>query len=143
MLKLFFLVSLLGLASCSKPDFRDVEGNGIYLDDLHEKWLIVNYWATWCGPCIAEIPELNELSKEHAGVNYDNPLPEEQAEQVKKMKIEFPVLTEEPATLLNIDIPVVLPTTFVFAPGGKLIKQLTGPQTKQTLLAVVEAAGVD
>ena len=59
------------------------------------------------------------------------------------MKIEFPVLTEEPATLLNIDIPVVLPTTFVFAPGGKLIKQLTGPQTKQTLLAVVEAAGVD
>jgi len=137
------------MTACSKPDFRDVEGNAIYLEELKEQWLIVNYWATWCGPCIAEIPELNELSHEYAGrlnligVNFDHPEGAEQAAQVRKMKIEFPVLTTEPAAMLNINIPLVLPTTYIFAPGGRLLKQFTGPQTKKSLLAVIDTTDPD
>jgi len=141
------LCLFLGLAgSCSQPEFRDVDGNGITLQYLHSKPLIVNYWATWCGPCIKEIPELNELSKQHAaelnliGVNYDQPEADEQKRQVEKMKIEFPVLSSEPSVLLGVSIPEVLPTTYVFAPGGKLVATLVGPQTKETLLKAIEPA---
>lgn len=137
------IASLFVLASCSTPDFHDTKGNGIFIADLKEKWLIINYWATWCGPCIAEIPELNELSEEFSdtvnllGVNFDHPPIEEQHAQVKKMKIKFPVLTTEPAAALGFEVPMVLPTTFVFAPGLKLVEQLTGPQTRESILAVL------
>ncbi len=142
-----FFIAITLLVSCSKPDFHDADGNGIFLKDLNEKWLIVNYWATWCGPCIAEIPELNELSTEYSdrvnllGVNFDHPPLDELPAQIRKMKIEFPVFTTEPAPLLGIEVPLVLPTTFVFAPGGKLVKTLTGPQTRQTILDAMETSG--
>ena len=51
-LTLFYSIFSGLLSSCSQPDFRDVDGNGITLKELHSKPLIVNYWATWCGPCI-------------------------------------------------------------------------------------------
>ncbi|MFT5211759.1 MAG: thiol-disulfide isomerase/thioredoxin [Flavobacterium sp.] len=133
---------LVMLSACSKPDFQDVAGNSIHVDDLEQKWLIVNYWATWCAPCIAEIPELNELAAEHTdtlvvvGVNFDQPDFADLPGQVKKMKIEFPVLREDPSQKLGIKMPMVLPTTYIFAPGGELKKVLVGPQTKEGLLAL-------
>jgi thiol-disulfide isomerase/thioredoxin len=146
-MKIRILVLCVGLmlASCSKPDMLDSNGDGIFLRDLNQKWLIVNYWATWCAPCIAEIPELNELAEEHKGlvallgVNFDNPTAEELSTQVKKMKIEFPVAATDPSGLLGIDIPLVLPTTFVFKPGGQLVKTLVGPQTKADILQIIHA----
>lgn len=142
---IFSLLLLMALVSCSKPDFQDVKGNPLFLSELTEKYLVVNYWATWCGPCRYEIPELNKLGAEHGdkinliGVNFDHPEdPAEQLAQVEKMKIEFPVLTSEPAPLLFVDVPEVLPTTYVFEPGGTLVAKLVGPQTEASLLALME-----
>lgn len=139
-MRIGILVVLALLSSCSQPDFYDIHGNGISLGDLREKPLIVNYWATWCAPCIKEIPELNELAHSRAaelnllGVNFDQPNPEEQLKQAKKMKIEFPVFAVDPAAQLGVSVPEVLPTTYIFAPGGELIATLVGPQTKATIL---------
>jgi thiol-disulfide isomerase/thioredoxin len=135
------LTLILLLAACQQPDFLDTKGNGYRYEDMVGKWRIVNYWATWCGPCIKEIPELNVLAKDHAetvkvfGVNYDSPEIEERQAQVEKMKIEFPVYSEDPASALGIAKPEVLPTTFIFSPDGKLAATLVGPQTEATLLA--------
>jgi thiol-disulfide isomerase/thioredoxin len=143
------LCASLILTSCAKPDMLDSNGDGIFFAQLNEKWLIVNYWATWCAPCIAEIPELNELAEEHEGlvallgVNFDNPTGEELRSQVKKMKIEFPVAATDPSALLGIDIPLVLPTTFLFKPGGQLVKTFVGPQTKADIMQVIDAALVE
>ncbi len=52
-----FLIIFL-LLSCSKPDLNVFEGKGVFLDDLKGKWIVFNYWADWCPPCIKEIPEL-------------------------------------------------------------------------------------
>lgn len=139
------LLFLIALSGCTKPDFQDVEGNDIFLQDLNEKWLIVNYWATWCAPCRAEIPELNELSLEQKdkvtmiGVNFDQPSMDELSAQVKSMKIQFPVLQNDPSAKLGFAIPEVLPTTYVFEPGGKLVKILVGPQTKEGLLMLINS----
>jgi thiol-disulfide isomerase/thioredoxin len=141
----FLIVMLVGLVGCSQPDFTDTNGDGLYLEDLQSKWLVMNYWATWCGPCIAEIPELNELAKEEAarlslvGINYDQPTGEEAVRQVNKMKIEFPVLMGDPSEAFQISVPLVLPTTFIFAPGGELIATLTGPQTQDSIKAVLQS----
>jgi thiol-disulfide isomerase/thioredoxin len=136
------LVLILWLAGCAAPpDFLDISGTGYRYQDFDDKWVIVNYWATWCGPCIKEIPELNQLAREHGdslvvlGANFDEPEGEEQKQQAVKMKIEFPVYAEEPAAALGIAKPEVLPTTFVFAPGLKLKATLVGPQTVASLLA--------
>ena len=51
---------------------QDLQGKKIDINhDLKGKVLVVDFWATWCGPCIAEIPEFNELQKEFAGKNVE------------------------------------------------------------------------
>lgn len=144
-LRLFSLVVLpvMLLAGCAKPDFHDVYGAGLKLDTLNEKTLIVNYWATWCAPCIKEIPELNDLAKTHAdvltlvGINFDQPEGEEAIDQTERMGIEFPVLAGNPANILGVETPAVLPTTYIIAPGGELHATLVGPQTEDTILAAM------
>ena len=136
---------LLLVCSCQKPpDFVDVFGHGHRFGDFSGKWVIVNYWATWCGPCLKEIPELNRLASLHRdrlvvlGVNYDGPTGDEMREQVRKMRIDFTVLAKDPVEKLGITEPDVLPTTFVFAPGLVLRKTLVGAQTEASILAVVD-----
>ena len=142
------LIVLL-LASCQQPDFLDTQGHGYRYADLEGKWLIVNYWATWCAPCITEIPELNKIAAQHQddvrvfGVNFDEPDAEEMQAQVEKMKIEFPVYAVDPAVDLGITKPDVLPTTFVFSTDRNLHATLIGPQTEDSLLAVLGIAIVE
>ncbi len=143
MLKIVTILLAFFVASCQEPDFLDTRGNGYRYEELNGKWLVVNYWATWCAPCIKEIPELNKLAEEHKdrvlvfGVNFDQPIGEEVQAQVAKMKIEFPVYSEDPSSYLGISKPEVLPTTFVFSPDGKLHVTLVGPQTEETLLGAL------
>ena len=108
-------------------------------------WVVVNYWAEWCKPCIKEIPELNQLAREHGevrvfGVNYDEETGDELMAQVEKLGIEFPLLGVDPAAELGIPRPAVLPTTLILTPDGELDATLVGPQTLASLLA---ATGTD
>ncbi len=138
------LALVLLISSCQKPDFLDTTGAGHRYADMRGKWMVVNYWATWCAPCIKEIPELNKLAHENKdrlvvlGVNFDQPEGEEMLKQVARMKIEFPVYAINPASVLGIQTPEVLPTTFVFDPEGNLHATLVGPQTEETLLEALD-----
>ncbi|MCB1644749.1 MAG: TlpA family protein disulfide reductase [Pseudomonadales bacterium] len=139
------MLSALLLSGCEQPEFYDTEGKGYRFADLRGKYLIVNYWATWCGPCIKEIPELNELADTHRdrltvwGVNFDEPEGDEMRAQVSKMKITFPVFSANPSAQLGVETPQVLPTTLIFDPAGKLLKTLVGPQTEASLLAQLDS----
>ncbi len=120
-------------------------GGGLNLEQVRGSWLIVNYWAEWCAPCREEIPELNELYAERAalnldilGVNYDGLRDPELAEVIVRMGIAFPVLTEDPRNYWGAEMPQVLPVTLVIGPDGKLVANLVGPQTRASLLAVLE-----
>ena len=111
---------MLLLAGCQPP--ATPVNNAALLESLRGQWVVINYWAKWCKPCIEEIPELNELDHLHdditvLGVNYDGATGEDLAE------------------LLGQPRPSVLPTTFIINPAGELVHSLVGPQTLESLLA--------
>ncbi|MFM7274872.1 MAG: TlpA disulfide reductase family protein [Gammaproteobacteria bacterium] len=107
------------------------------------EWLLINYWAEWCKPCLEEIPELNAFSREHAGkarvlmVNYDGVAGEELAAQARTLGIETPLLEVDPSARFGFARPQVLPATFVIGPDGKARQTLLGPQTVASLQAAI------
>ncbi len=137
------VVSLVVLCACSQPlDFVDTDGNGYRYSDIQGKWQVINYWATWCAPCIREIPELIRLNENNDnvvvfGVNFDAPEGEEITRQIEKMGIRFPVYQQDPGVRLGIEMPEVLPTTVLIDPEGKIAGVLVGPQTEASLLSAM------
>jgi thiol-disulfide isomerase/thioredoxin len=135
---------LIALSACgTKPDFETLDGDSGRFSDYRGRWVLVNYWAEWCKPCIVELPELKKFSDTHAGqavvltVNFDGADGDTLREQVRKLNIEVPVLLNDPAPLLGIERPQGLPTTFVFDPQGKLTATLAGEQTAESLAAAI------
>jgi thiol-disulfide isomerase/thioredoxin len=144
MKKLLMLALAAVLTACGsdKPQTHTT----LDLGALQGQWVVVNYWAKWCKPCIKEIPELNALDSKYPqvavfGVNYDGVTGDELAQQVDELNIGFPTLPQDPATELGTDRPMVLPTTLVLNPDGRLVQTLVGPQTLESLvLATGQAA---
>lgn len=135
---------VLMLFACAKPDVSLSDATDDFSADVGQRWRVVNYWATWCGPCILEIEEFNQLAQDYSeelivlGVNFDNPLTEaERQADIREMNILFPVYPQDPAPDLGIKTPLVLPTTFMFAPDGALVETLVGPQTGESILTVI------
>lgn len=117
------------------------------LADYQGRWLVINYWAEWCKPCIKEIPELNALDAKYPqvavlGVNFDGVTGDALQAQVDKLGIAFPVLEQNPSGGLGIQLPAVLPATFVFDPDGKLVHSLVGPQTLESLALATGQVGI-
>ena len=136
---------ILFISSCQKSefDFYDLEGNGYRYSDLEGRFQIVNYWAIWCAPCKHEIPELQALHDDYEnvavfGVNFDQPELDVMSEQAKLMNIGFPTYRRDPSSDFGIKTPEVLPTTLVFSPNREMLATLVGPQTKESLLSIIE-----
>ena len=142
LLKIFMLLPLLLLVSCvGEPDTYDSANNPIRFNELGGKYILINYWAEWCRPCLEEIPELNLLAEQEQarivvmGVNFDGISVAELRAQQEKLGIQFPVLINDPAQLLQYETPEVLPTSYLFDPEQKLVATLVGPQTRDSILA--------
>lgn len=126
---------LLSLVACGNKDAGSAAPT---LDHWHGQWVVINYWAQWCAPCIKEIPELNHLDQDYAqvtvlGVNYDGTTGEELELQRQKLGVKFASLNTDPSDQLGIVRPVVLPTTLIIDPKGQLVATLVGPQTLTSL----------
>lgn len=135
-------VSLL-LAGCSEADWGvDQHGRQVAAAELEGRWLVINYWAEWCGPCRKEIPELNRLAEELQaqqvtvlGVNFDALQGEELRTAAEQLGIRFTVLASDPAPRLGLAPSQVLPVTWLVDPQGRVREQLSGEQTALGLKA--------
>ena len=120
----FILISLL--TACAQTKFELSNGDTVNLSEYKGHWLLINYWAVWCKPCLEEIPELNAVNKNDnisvIGVNFDRQTGEKLKEQVTKMNIEFPIILDEPAKIFSQKKPNVLPATMVINPQGKFVR---------------------
>ena len=134
----------LGLSSCGPIDFEYADGSAGRYADWRGHWVFVNYWAEWCAPCRYEIPQLNAFRAAMAGhdamvvgVNFDGVDGAALQGLIHRMKIEFPVTTQDPRGRFGYEMPSVLPTTVVIDPKGTVAATLVGPQTQETLRAVI------
>lgn len=129
---------LAGLTACSAGDGpRLLDGGRLDLQDPSQL-IFLNYWAVWCGPCIAEMPELATFAAAHAGqvrvlgVNYDAPPPEQLRQDAEVLRVRIELLIDDPRPQLGYARPDILPTT-VLVRGGEVLEILIGPQTLDSL----------
>jgi thiol-disulfide isomerase/thioredoxin len=111
--------------------FKDLNGKKFDFSSLTGKVIFINFWATWCPPCVAEMPAIQELYnmyKDNSNVAFllvSNETPEEVKKFIHKKGYTFPVYLNEnklPQALSSASIPA----TFVISKTGKLVISETG-----------------
>jgi len=111
---------------------NDLSGRSHKLADYRGKWVLVNFWATWCPPCLAEMPELSTLHDENdnivvLGINFWEKDLDRIKEFVEGLLIEFPILTlPDPQDVKGIGKISSLPTSVLVSPEGKAVGILIG-----------------
>lgn len=140
------LVAGVVLAGCGDDFGVDQHGRKVAAERLEGQWLVINYWAEWCGPCRSEIPELNalapELEKQSVsvfGVNFDGLQGDELAKAAQALDIQFTVLAKDPAERYGLPPSDALPVTYIVDGQGKVRERLLGEQTAEGLKARLSA----
>ena len=124
-----------------------VDGGQYELSAHRGKWVVVNFWATWCAPCLKEMPELSALhamrdNVEVIGLAYEDIEPAEMREFLEKHPVAYPIAivdTYNPPA--DFATPRGLPMTYLIAPDGKVAKQFLGPVNAQEIEQAIVTAG--
>jgi thiol-disulfide isomerase/thioredoxin len=139
------LLSVTGTASAESFVFKDMQGHEQRLQDYRGKWVLVNFWATWCPPCLEEIPDLISLSEAHKnkdlaviGVALDSTR-ESVTEFVAKKKISYPVVFGDYDLAAQVGEVDALPTSYLYDPSGKLVSYQQGMVTRSSVESYIKS----
>lgn len=122
-------------------------GNEWALADSRGRWVIVNFWATWCGPCIKEMPAIDAFVKSRGdvraiGLAWQDATPAEIAAFLRQHPVAYPVAIVDPFRPVGtLPPPRALPTTYLIDPHGRIARTFLGPVTRETLRDAVKRAG--
>lgn len=136
------VVALPGVADEVDFTLPDLQGKPVSLSDFRGKWVVVNYWATWCPPCLDEIPDLVEFHEDNRdkdamviGIDFEEVNLDYLKEFVESHFISYPVLRMDPAMVAEPGPVLGLPTTFIISPQGESVARQQGPITREALEA--------
>ena len=123
---------------------KDMSGIKHQLANYKGKWVLVNYWATWCAPCLEEVPDLVNLYDHRKkkdlmilGVVFDYQSTKDVTDYVDDMLMSYPIVLGDDDVVEQIGSAEVLPTTFIYNPKGELVKIKRGLVTKQYLEKII------
>lgn len=140
------LCCLSPLASAESVDFEleGLDGKTYRLSDFRGKWVLVNYWATWCPPCREELPELEVFHANHKdkdavvlGVAMERISKERLQKFVDDQFLSYPILMMMPAATTELGRVPGLPTSYLINPQGELAARQVGPVTLEDLEAFI------
>ena len=150
------LLICLALNVQAKPvDFtlKDLEGKPMTLSDHRGKWVVINFWASWCSPCVKELPDFDSLAQEKPevqfiGVNFEETTAEDTRSFLASLKVSaFPHLKYD-GDGIPLDFFINregkqlslkgLPSTFFVDPKGEMRKLHLGPIEKAELAQTID-----
>lgn len=146
--RLILLAALLlaaGGAAAQGFVFKDMQGQAQRLSDYRGKWVLVNFWATWCPPCLEEIPDLVALHEAHMksdlvviGVALDSTR-ESVVQFVAKKHVSYPVVLGDYELAEQVGEVNALPTSYLFDPTGKLVSYQEGMVTRESVESYIKS----
>ncbi len=144
LLSILGIIAVLNLpiAVAEPVDFAlpDLKGTTQKLSDYRGKWVVVNYWATWCPPCLVEIPELISFHEKHKdknavviGIALEDIEVVRLSEFVDSYFMTYPILRKHPSVRSNLGTISGLPTSFLISPKGEVVAKQTGVVTAKMI----------
>ncbi|HGY54269.1 MAG TPA: TlpA family protein disulfide reductase [Caldithrix abyssi] len=124
---------------------KDTSGEEYSLSDFKGKIVILNFWATWCAPCLREMPDLEQINKKYKdqgvqviGIVVVSKL-EDVASTLRKTGVTYPILYGSKKTIAAYDNFYSIPQTFIIGRDGKILKRLSGSNSYSTFEKEIKA----
>ncbi len=138
------LLCLPLVAQAADFTLQDMQGKTLHLSDYRGKWVLVNLWATWCPPCLKEIPDLISLHNTHKdvvviGVAMDYASGKLVADFVKSHGVNYPIVLGNNIILAQIGDMEALPTSYLYNPAGEQVAAQTGAVTRQSIESFIKS----
>ena len=114
---------------------KDKDGIQYKLSQEKGKWVLVNFWAPWCPPCLAEMPGLDALQKQHKdllviGVAVMYRKTQEVTDVIKEKSLTYPIVLGNEDIAGEFGGMTGMPTSFLYSPAGMLVGHHDGPLTQ-------------
>jgi len=142
---LFILAIVATNASAVEMPLVGIDGENVNLVDYQGNWVVVNYWATWCPPCIAEMPELQAFHDDNIGkgamvigINIENIGTQQLEDFLDGLFITYPIFISKPIVESELGLIPGLPTTFLVSPEGNVVARQIGPITRKLIETFIQ-----